>query len=70
MGLKIKNLKFKLLAGVLSLQTLSYAATPLGKIRIGEPFPAVQLPLLADGSLATLQDFRGRRTVLHIFASW
>ena len=61
---------WKVLAGVLCLQTLSYAATPLGKIRIGELFPVVQLPLLADGSLATLQDFRGRRTVLHIFASW
>ncbi len=60
----------QLLAGVLTLQTASFAATPLGKIRIGKPFPEVHLPLLADGSLATLQDFRGRRTVLHIFASW
>ena len=60
----------KLLAGVLALQTASFAATPLGKVRIGEPFPEVQLPLLSDGSLATLRDFRGRRTVLHIFASW
>ena len=60
----------KLLAGILILQTASFAATPLGKIRTGEPFPEVQLPLLADGSLATLQDFRGPRTVLHIFASW
>ena len=60
----------KLLAGILTLQTASFAATPLGKIRVGEPFPEVQLPLLSDGSLATLQDFRGRRTVLHIFASW
>ena len=60
----------KLLAGILALQTASSAATPLGKIRIGEPFPEVQLPLLSDGSLATLQDFRGRRTVLHILACW
>jgi hypothetical protein len=39
-------------------------------IRKGEPFPAIVLPTMADGSPASITDFRGKKVVLHVFASW
>jgi len=40
------------------------------RIEVGRPFPQVLLPMLEDGSPATLARFRGRKTLLHVFASW
>lgn len=50
----------------------SAAAQPgrLGQIVNGQPFPLVQLPELTTGKLKGLADWRGRRVVLHVFASW
>lgn len=38
--------------------------------RVGEPFPAISLPTLEDGELRSIADFRGRKVILHVFASW
>lgn len=40
------------------------------RIEVGLPIPEVLLPTLEDGSPATLARFRGRKTLLHVFASW
>ena len=39
-------------------------------VRVGEPFPALVLPSLADGSPLSIDQFRGRKVLLHQFASW
>jgi len=39
-------------------------------VRVGEPFPALLLPSLADGSPLSIEQFRGRKVLLHQFASW
>jgi hypothetical protein len=36
----------------------------------GRRFPLLVLPDLKSGQPASLADFRGRKTVVHIFASW
>jgi len=36
----------------------------------GQPFPTMALPSMADGSPASIADFRGNKLVLHLFASW
>jgi hypothetical protein len=36
----------------------------------GEPFPTMALPKMADGSPASIADYRGTKLVLHVFASW
>ncbi len=36
----------------------------------GEPFPLLVLPSMTDGRPMSLADFRGRKVVLHVFASW
>lgn len=41
----------------------------LGSIALNEKFPELKLPT-TDGSSWSIQDERGRRVILHIFASW
>lgn len=43
--------------------------TPL-KLEVGQPFPDIVLPNLADGRPGSIGQFRGRKLLLHIFASW
>jgi len=39
-------------------------------VRVGEPFPALVLPAMADGSPLSIEQFRGKKVLLHQFASW
>ena len=39
-------------------------------IEVGKPFPNLILPSLADGGPGSVIQFRGKKTLLHIFASW
>jgi len=39
-------------------------------VRVGQAFPALVLPALADGSPLAIERFRGRKVLLHQFASW
>ncbi len=36
----------------------------------GRPFPDLLLPSIVGGTPRSIADFRGRKVVLHIFASW
>ena len=40
------------------------------EIAVGEPFPMIVLPAADDGRPMSIADYRGRRVVLHVFASW
>jgi len=35
-----------------------------------QAFPVLALPSLADGKALSIEDFRGRKIALHVFASW
>lgn len=37
---------------------------------VGKPFPELLLPSLAEGRPRSLAHFRGRKILLHVFASW
>lgn len=62
----------------LTLPVLAALAAPLpasGQLppqpfRVGTTFPTLSLPSLDGGRPASLADFRGRKLILHIFASW
>ncbi len=43
---------------------------PATGFEVGQPFPAIALPALEDGRPASLADFRGKKLLLHVFASW
>lgn len=49
---------------------VSGAAAQTPRIEEGRPFPDLILPSMADGSPMSLADFRGKKVVLHVFASW
>lgn len=36
----------------------------------GKPFPNLTLPAVNDGRPLSLADYRGRKVLLHIWASW
>ncbi|TAM83408.1 MAG: hypothetical protein EPN47_04670 [Acidobacteria bacterium] len=40
------------------------------EFRKGELFPTLVLPRLRDGQPGSIGDFRGKKLILHIFASW
>lgn len=50
--------------------SLGSAAERPDSIRVGAPFPNVVLPSLKDGRPMSIADFRGKKVILHIFASW
>ena len=37
---------------------------------VGDLFPDLAFPALEDGTPTRLSDFRGRKVMLHVFASW
>jgi hypothetical protein len=46
------------------------AQRPAWPFTVGEPFPDLAFPSLEDGTPTRLSDFRGRKVMLHVFASW
>ena len=39
-------------------------------LRVGQYFPAIFLPSLGGGKLRSISSFRGKKLILHVFASW
>jgi hypothetical protein len=69
-----------LLALALSLLTIAFPkdlpAQPVspsqnpGWLAVGRAFPDFPLPRLEDGQPSSISAFRGKKTILHLFASW
>ena len=59
-----------LLLLVVAGMTGSALARHPGAIEVGKPFPVLMLPSAADGQPMSIADFRGKKLVLHVFASW
>ncbi len=57
------------LIGVIGVQIGGWLLAS-GNIEVGQPFPELVLPRLGGGSPASIAEFRGRRLMLHVFASW
>lgn len=43
---------------------------PTTGFEVGQPFPGLAFPRLDDGRTTSLADFRGKKLLLHVFASW
>ena len=60
-----------LLAAAAAVTGPSAAAEPLQQgLAVGEAFPTLAFASLEDGSTRSLADYRGRKLLLHVFASW
>ena len=59
-------------AGMVGLAMVqpAFAQRGLGEIKIGQPFPDLTFRSMEDGSPMSIADFRGKKVVLQIFASW
>ena len=56
---------------LLALSTMSHTpAIAASALRVNEPFPDLALPALDGGKPLSISDFRGKKVVLHVFASW
>jgi hypothetical protein len=55
---------------VLSLALAGPALAGEVTLAVGRPFPDLTLPALDDGKPLSIQDFRGQKLILHVFASW
>ena len=54
----------------LTIAPPALAQRGLGEIKIGQPFPDLTFRSMEDGSPMSVADFRGKKVVLQIFASW
>jgi hypothetical protein len=43
---------------------------PVLRAEVGQPVPDIVLPSIENGRPASLAQFRGKKIVLHVFASW
>jgi hypothetical protein len=46
------------------------SSLPESGFAVGTAFPTISLPSLEDGRPMSIADFRGKKVILHIFASW
>lgn len=58
------------MAAALATPHTARAQMPDHPFQPGTPFPTLSLPSLEDGRPASIADFRGRKVILHVFASW
>ncbi len=66
-----ETMKTAAVAALTTLAMIPSLAEPSGNsLETGQPFPAIVLPALEGGRPASVADYRGRRLVLHVFASW
>jgi hypothetical protein len=59
-----------LAAGAALMGSGQPAARPAGPVEVGKLFPLLTLPDFADGRPRSVAEFRGRKVILHVFASW
>ena len=53
-----------------SAAVLSPAGAASTGLEVGDRFPELVLPSLDDGRQLSVASFRGRKLVLHVWASW
>jgi hypothetical protein len=66
----VKILGFALLLLALTGGLFLPARATAAEFKPGDPFPTIPLPRIDDGQASSVKQFRGRRLMLHIFASW
>ena len=54
----------------LPAHSLSVPQSSQGGLRVGQPFPDFPLPRLDNGEPGSISAFRGKKIILHLFASW
>lgn len=67
----IVSIAVSTLAAAIPAKSFAQAlGTSDNRFEVGRPFPELTLPSLEDGRPRSISEFRGRKLILHIFASW
>ncbi len=68
----MENRKIRMIASlcVFLLVSIVGVLNAQGQFKVGDPFPNITLPSLADGQPDSIENYRGSKIILHIFASW
>ncbi len=48
----------------------AYGQRVASRFQSGQPFPTIAFPSLEEGTPASIADYRGKKLLLHVFASW
>ncbi len=67
--MKLSRILGLALGSTAMLAPASAGTTDTG-LDIGDRFPELVLPSLADGEALSIASFRGRKVALHVWASW
>lgn len=66
-------MKTRILVSTVAM-VMCFAAHPASAapsdLAVGKPFPNLALPALDGGRAMSIADFRGKKVILHVFASW
>ncbi len=66
----MKLLRYALALASLAMLTAGAAGAAPAGFDVGDAFPEVVLPALDDGRPLSIAAFRGRKLILHVWASW
>jgi len=64
------KLRVKSWAALSILVIVMHSVLSAQGLEVGKRFPEIRFPLLEGGGLSSVAAFRGRKLVLHIWASW
>jgi hypothetical protein len=66
----VASLCLTIVCGASSSTTHAQPSGPATGFQPGQKFPEIVLPSLKDGQPMSITQFRGKKLILHIFASW
>ena len=66
------NARYKVIALAITVSVAlgAGASAQSPQFEVGSPFPDIALPSLEDDRPSSIADYRGKKVILHIFASW
>jgi hypothetical protein len=66
----VASLCLTILCGASPSTARAQSPLPATDFQPGQQFPEVVLPSLKDGQPMSITEFRGKKLILHVFASW
>jgi hypothetical protein len=66
----VVSLCLTILCGVSTSTARAQSSLPATDFHPGQQFPEVVLPSLKDGQPMSITEFRGKKLILQVFASW
>jgi hypothetical protein len=66
----VVSLCLTILCGASTSTALAQSSLPATGFHPGRQFPEVVLPSLKDGQPMSITEFRGKKLILQVFASW